>query len=72
MLKVMAGLKDFDSDVGWFPDRRDVGGFGEDLGFCDLARRAGFRPTVDPGIRVGHETNARFIWIEDFTGGSDE
>jgi hypothetical protein len=72
MLRTMTILKDFDPKVGWFPDRRDFGGFGEDLGFCDLARRAGFTPTVDSSIIVGHEMDAGFASIEHFKEAVDE
>ncbi len=68
MLQDMMLVKSFNPDVGWFPDRRDVGGFGEDLGFCDLVRRAGYRPTVDTSLIVGHQADAKFIGIDDFTG----
>lgn len=56
----------FDPKTGWFPDRRDTGGFGEDLTFCWMAKEAGFQLWVDTGIMVEHEANAIYIGESDF------
>jgi len=56
----------FTSKEGWFPDRRDVGGFGEDISFCDLARQAGVQLYVDTGVQVGHSGDTQVIWEADF------
>lgn len=66
MLKEMEAHPDFEPESGWFPDKRYSGGFGDDLGFCDLARKAGIKLYVDTGIIVGHEQGAKFVGIEDF------
>jgi len=66
MLKKMEAHPDFDPHSGWFPDKRYSGGFGDDLGFCDLARKAGIPLYVDTSIIVGHEQSARFIGLEEF------
>lgn len=66
LLRAIASLPDFTPKGGWFPDKRDIGGFGEDLAFCDLARRAGFRLWVDSGVQVGHVGDGRVVTREDF------
>lgn len=66
MLRAMSKHSSFTSNGGWFPDRRDIGGFGEDLSFCYMAREAGFKLYIDTGVQVGHAADARFIYEEDF------
>jgi hypothetical protein len=44
----------FDSKRGWFPDMRDMGGFGEDLNFCYKAIQCGVQLYADTGVQVGH------------------
>lgn len=66
LLQAIAAHPDFTPKGGWFPDKRDVGGFGEDLAFCDLARKAGFRLWVDSGIQVGHVGDGHIVTREDF------
>jgi len=66
MLKKMEAHPDFESHSGWFPDKRYSGGFGDDLGFCDLARKARIQLYVDTGIIIGHEQGARFIGVKEF------
>ena len=51
---------------GWFPDRRDVDGYGEDISFCDLAKKAGIQLYLDTGVQVGHTGDAKVIWEQDF------
>ena len=65
-IRMIAEYDGFDPVVGWFPDKRDAGGFGEDLAFCDLARRTGVQLFVDTGVIVGHTTDPQIIWAEDF------
>ena len=47
VVKAIASLKEFGKGR-WFPDTRDVGGFGEDLAFCDMAEKAGIEVGLDP------------------------
>ena len=54
MLEAIKESKNFNPDSGWFPDTRDAGGYGEDLGFCKLAEQAGFRLHANTGVQVGH------------------
>jgi hypothetical protein len=66
MMRKVAALPDFDPNNGWFPDRRDVGGHGEDLSFCWMAKEAGYKLWIDTGVIVEHEANAQYINEEDF------
>jgi hypothetical protein len=66
MLRWIGMSKEFDPKTGWFPDRRDTGGFGEDLTFCWLAKEAGFQLWVDSGCIVEHEGNVQYIGEADF------
>jgi hypothetical protein len=65
MLRKMQAHPDFEEHSGWFPDKRYAGGFGDDLGFCDLARKAGIPLYVDTSIIVGHESSAQFIGLKE-------
>lgn len=61
LIKAIEALPEFDRDRGgWFPDHR-YSGTSEDLGFCTLARHAGFQLHVDSGIQVGHMGTVEFI-----------
>jgi hypothetical protein len=62
MIDVMARHPDFNEEDGWF--RRE--GLSEDLAFCYLARRAGFRLYVDTGIQLGHMGEPEVITREHF------
>lgn len=54
-IQAIREAKSFDSEHGeWFPDRRQVDGFGEDLGFCYLAREAGVPIYIDTTNEVDH------------------
>lgn len=66
MMRDVALSKDFDPKTGWFPDRRDVGGFGEDLTFCWMAKQAGYQLWIDTGVLVEHEANVQYIGEADF------
>lgn len=66
MIRDITFSDDFEPSKGWFPDRRDVGGFGEDLTFCWLAKKAGYTLWVDTGVIVEHEGNVQFIGEADF------
>lgn len=66
LLRDIATSKEFDPKVGWFPDRRDTGGFGEDLTFCYLAKQAGHQLWVDSGICVAHEGDVQYVTEADF------
>ena len=66
MLKDIALSAKFEERSGWFPDKRDIGGFGEDLSFCYLAKEAGYDLWVDTGIQPSHEGNVQYITEADF------
>jgi len=58
--------KEFNQNDGWFADKRDAGGFGEDLNFCYLAIKADHQLFVHTGIQLGHVANPSVIYREDF------
>lgn len=62
----IAKHKKFDPKAGWFPDRRDVGGFGEDLSFCEQALWVGEQLFVNTAVQVGHTGDSKIIYKEDF------
>lgn len=66
LLRDIAKSEEFDAKTGWFPDKRDTGGFGEDLSFCYLAKQAGHQLWVDTGIIVAHEGDVQYVLEEDF------
>lgn len=66
MLSDIANSTHFDMEVGWFPDKRDVGGSGEDLSFCRMAYFCGYSLWVDTGIQVGHEAAQTYITEADY------
>ncbi len=68
MLAAIKTLPEFDPKGGkWFPDRREGHGkFGEDLGCCRLAMKAGIKLYCDTGIQVGHMGEAVPITRETF------
>jgi len=66
MLRDISLSEKFEARSGWFPDKRDVGGFGEDLTFCWLAKQAGYQLYVDSGVQVGHLGDACFVYEADF------
>jgi hypothetical protein len=66
LINGIADSPDFTKRGGWFPDRRDHGGFGEDIAFGDLAWRAGFQLYVDTGVQVGHTGDPKVSWEADF------
>jgi GT2 family glycosyltransferase len=66
VIEAIANHKDFDEKDGWFPDKRDAGGFGEDLSFCYQARRAGIQLHVNTSIELGHLGDPDVIGKEDF------
>lgn len=55
LIEAITKIPEFEAEgAGWFPDRRDVGGNGEDISFCDLARKAGFQLYVNTAVQPGH------------------
>jgi len=66
MLSAIANSPAFDAEIGWFPDKRDAGGCGEDLSFCRMAHKCGFSLWVDTGIQVGHEAAQTYITEADY------
>lgn len=66
MMRDVALSKNFDPKTGWFPDRRDTGGFGEDLTFCWMAKQAGYQLWIDTGVLLEHQANVQYIGEEDF------
>jgi hypothetical protein len=54
-IQAVREAKGFNPESGqWFPDRRQVDGFGEDLGFCALAYSIGLPIYIDTGNKVDH------------------
>ena len=68
LINAIAEAPLFRPKEGWFPDRRDVGGFGEDISFGDHARHLEPRIQlyVDTGVQVGHLGDAEVIWEKQF------
>ena len=68
LINAIADSPGFNPKYGWFPDRRDTGGFGEDISFCDQAKHLNPRIHlfVDTGIQVGHTGDPEVIWEEQF------
>ena len=68
LINAIADSPNFNTAQGWFPDRRDIGGFGEDLSFCDQARllEPRLQLYVDTGVQVGHTGNPSVVWEEQF------
>jgi hypothetical protein len=66
LVRAIAEHPEFDPEDGWFPDRRDAGGFGEDLSFCYQAHRAGFQLFVHTGVQLGHMGDPAVVYREDF------
>lgn len=68
MIKDMKASKYWGEKSGkWFPDRRDEkDGYGEDMSFCILARKAGFQLWVNTGVQVGHTGDPHVITQKDF------
>ena len=50
----MSENPEFEPLSGWFADKRDFGGFSEDLTFCYLAMRSGVQLYAHTGIQLGH------------------
>lgn len=66
LIKAIEDLQEFDANRGgWFPDHRYCG-TSEDLGFCTLARHAGYQLFVDTGIQVGHMPAPKAVTREDY------
>ncbi len=66
VINTIADHPGFSAQYGWFPDRRDTGGYGEDISFCDQAKQAGLHLYMDTGVQLGHEGDAPFITSKDF------
>jgi glycosyltransferase involved in cell wall biosynthesis len=59
--------KNFNKEKGkWFPDRRDVGGFGEDLSFCEMAMEVGAQLYVNSSVEVGHMGDPVVVRKQDY------
>jgi hypothetical protein len=66
LLKEIQGHPNFDEKEGWFPLKKAVGGFQEDLEFCLRARWVGVRPLVDTSLLIGHLGDPPVIGREDY------
>jgi len=66
LIERIAKHKKFDPQGGWFPDRRDVGGFGEDLSFCEQAMRVKTQLYVNTAIQLGHSGDPYVVTQADF------
>jgi GT2 family glycosyltransferase len=66
LINAIADHANFSPKSGWFPDLRDSGGFGEDISFCDQARKAGFQLYMDTGVQVGHLGDTEVITEKEF------
>lgn len=66
VIQTIAKSKWFNKHEGWFPDRRDVGGFGEDLSFCHHALRCGIQLYVNTAVQLGHTGDSEVITREDY------
>lgn len=65
LAKTMPQVDYGSQQIGWpfFACITDSGGYvGEDYSFCDRARAAGFRVTVDTRVRVGHVGKYVYRW----------
>jgi hypothetical protein len=77
MLEKMKAHPDFKDDGGeWFPDYREGHGkYGEDIGFCRLAMKAGIQLYADSNILLGHcgepVVVTRELYMDKLTGGKD-
>jgi hypothetical protein len=60
-LREIAKNGEFDPFSGWFADKRDFGGFGEDLNFCYLALRSNVQLYAHTGVQVGHSGDPLII-----------
>lgn len=65
-INAIADSSDFSSKHGWFPDRRDAGGYGEDISFCVQAKKAGIQLYLDTGVQVDHQGDIHYIAEADF------
>ena len=65
-LDKIAKSGEFDPFSGWFADKRDFGGFGEDLNFCYLAMRAGVQLYAHTGIKLGHSGEPEVVTVETY------
>lgn len=66
LVEAIADDPEFNAEEGWFPDKRDAGGYGEDLSFCFQARRAGFRLQANTSVLVGHLAAQYVVTRQDF------
>jgi hypothetical protein len=66
VINAIEKLPDFDPFSGWFPDKRDSGGCGEDLSFCKMANLAKKQLYVHTGIQLGHAGDKKIITKEDY------
>jgi len=66
LIRAIAEHPEFKQEDGWFPDKRDAGGYGEDLSFCYQARRAGFQLYANTSVQVGHLAAPYVVTRQDF------
>jgi glycosyltransferase involved in cell wall biosynthesis len=67
MLKGMFEHPEFDPvRRRWFWNDQDRGGYSEDINFCLLAKKAGFRLLVHTGIQCHHQGDPAFYGREQF------
>ncbi len=66
LIDAIAKHKSFEEKWGWFPDRRDSGGFGEDLSFCYLANLAGYQLYINTSIQLGHTGEPEVVYREQY------
>jgi hypothetical protein len=63
LIEAVARSPKFDDQQGWFPDRRDVDGWGEDLSFCYQVKfNTSYRLYVNTAIVVGHLGDPEVIY----------
>lgn len=65
-INAIADSPGFDPNHGWFPDRRDAGGYGEDISFCAQAKKAGIQLYLDTGVQVAHQGDIHYVTEADF------
>jgi hypothetical protein len=66
VIEAIAKHPKFDRTEGWFPDKRDAGGFGEDLSFCYQAMCADVQLWINTAVQVGHLSDPRVIYRTDW------
>ena len=65
-IRAIAGSKAFNTNEGWFPDKRGIGSHSEDLNFCLQAMAAGIQLYVNTSLQLGHSGDPKIYGREDF------